>query len=723
MSDQPDWVRAAFEPASVAVIGASDQPEKIGGRPIKYMLQHGFAGRILPVNPQRREVQGLPCWPDVDALPQVPELAVVAVPGEGAVQAVEACARRGVKLAVVISSGFAETGAAGRAAQERMLAAARAHGMRLVGPNTQGTVNFATATIASFATLIGEVPPATGPVAIVSQSGAMSVVPYAFLREEGIGVRHAHATGNECDLTVADFAWAVAGDPEVRLILLYFESLPDPAALARAAHRARERGVPVLALKAGVSARGQAAASSHTGAVATEDKVLDAFLRQHGILRVPDLRSLVRSARLWLTGRVPAGPRLAAISNSGACCVMAADAAERHGLRMEPFEPPLQRALGEVLPAFASGANPVDLTAALLGNSGLFGQVLPLIARAEAADSYFISLPMSGKGYDVPRFAQDARAFAEQTQRPVVVASPLGTTRAAFEAAGVPCYAHDEDAVAALGELARGAAVQREAGRLNTARRPRAGGDPDSARRASSAEAQALDARLRGHDGGFLSESDSLQLVAGLGIRTVPHRLCATAAELRAALAQVPGPWALKICSAQIPHKTELGLVRLGIADATHAAAAFDDLLAHCRSLGKSADGVIVARMLKGPREVVLGARWDERFGAVVMAGDGGKYVEAMPDVATVVRPFDAHHLRDRLLELRMAPLWKGVRGEPPLPLDALAAAGEALGAWVQAQAGRVASVDLNPLVPTAEGEWVALDALVELGRKASGPP
>ena len=697
MSVDSAWVRAAFEPASVAIIGASDQPEKIGGRPIKYMLQHGFAGRILPVNPQRDRVQGLPCWPDVDALPEVPDLAVIAVPGEAAVEAVAACARRGVKLGVVISSGFAETGEAGREAQERMLALARAGGMRLVGPNTQGTVNFSTGAIASFATLIGEVPPAPGPVAIVSQSGAMSVVPYAFLRAEGIGVRHAHATGNECDLTVADFAWAVAGDPEVKLVLLYLESVPDPSALARAAQRAAARGVPMLALKAGVSSRGQAAASSHTGAVATQDKVLDAFLRQNGIVRVLDMRSLVRAARLWIDAARPRGPRVAAISNSGACCVMAADAAERHGLDMQAFAPEVQAALAGVLPTFASGANPVDLTAALLGNSGLFGQVLPLLARADVADSYFISLPMSGKGYDVPRFARDARDFAQATQRPVVVASPLASTRATFEAAGVCCFAHDEDAMAALGELVRGQAVRAEALRLAALEHP-------------LPPAQALP-----EGAGHLSEFRSLALVAALGIDVVPHRLCATREELRQAVREVRGPWALKICSAAIPHKTEFGLVRLGISDEAQALAVFDSLLERCAALGMPCDGVLLASMVKGRRELVLGARWDERFGTVVMAGDGGTYVEAMPDVATVVWPFDAQHLRAQLDGLRMAPLWQGVRGEPGLPADALAQAAAALGRWVHAHRGRVASVDINPLQVAGDGTLVALDALVEL--------
>jgi acyl-CoA synthetase (NDP forming) len=694
------WIDAAFRPRSVAIVGASDNPDKIGGRPIKYMRRHGYAGRILPVNAERREVQGLVAYPSVAALPETPDLAIVCVPGEAAVAAVAACAARGVPLGVVVASGFAETGAAGRDAEGRLLAAARAGGMRIVGPNTQGTVDFSTGAIASFATLIGEIEPADGPIAIVSQSGAMSVVPWLLLREAGLGVRHAHATGNECDLTVADFAEAVVDDPAVRLVLLYLESVPDPRALGRAALHAARRGVPVLALKSGVSARGQAAASSHTGAVATEDRVLDAFFAQHGIVRVREPRELVGSARLWLGAARPAGPRVAAVGNSGAFCVMAADAAERHGLAMSEFAAPTRAALDAVLPGFASSANPVDLTAALLGNAALFGAVLPILAREDAADSCFISLPMTGAGYDVERFAADAAAFQRASGRPTLLASPLAATRRAFESAGVVAFEHDADALAALGQVVRGTALQAEALRLAAL------GDASPA----------LDAPSHAHAvSRFLSEAESLAHLAAIGLPVVPHALCRDAEALLAALARLPAPWALKACSAQIPHKTELGLVHLGVAGTQQALAAFEAIHRTAAALGKPLDGVLVAPMQRGRRELMLGARWDDRFGTVVVAGDGGTYVEAMPDVATVVMPFDERHLLARLEALRMAPLWHGVRGEAGLPAARLADAAVRLGRWVQAQQGRVASVDVNPLVAGPGDALVAVDALVEL--------
>ncbi|MDF3073552.1 MAG: CoA-binding domain protein [Alphaproteobacteria bacterium] len=349
-----DWQQAALQPRSIAVIGASENPHKIGGRPIAYLQRFGYRGRVYPINPNRDEIQGHRAYSSIASLPEAPDLAIIAVPGMAAVQAVEACAAKGVSIGVIMTSGFGEIGAEGRAAQDRMVDTARAADMRLVGPNTQGIANFSLGAVASFATMFNEVPPQDGPIGIVSQSGAMSVVPYALLRERGIGVRHSHATGNESDLTVADFALAVAQDPDIKLLLLYMEAILDPDMLIEAARVARERDLPIIAVKAGRSAAGQAAASSHTGALATEDRVIDAFFEQQGIWRAPDVRALCNAAELYLKGWRPRTHRLVAISNSGASCVMAADLAETNGLSLPRFEAATAEKLKSALPDFAS---------------------------------------------------------------------------------------------------------------------------------------------------------------------------------------------------------------------------------------------------------------------------------------------------------------------------------------------------------------------------------
>src|SRR5436853_76761 len=356
---------SALNPASVAIVGASDNPHKVGGRPILYLQRYGFRGAIYPINPARSTVQGLRAFASVEQTPQAPELAIVAVAGDEAVRAVEACAARGVKVAVVMTSGFGETGAAGRAAQEQMVTAARARGMRLIGPNCQGLANFATGMVANFSTIFNEVEARDGPVAIVSQSGANSQAIYTLLHERGLSARHVHATGNEADVTVADLAHAVVGDAGVRLVLLYMEAIKDPPTLAAAAAQAHARGLPIVALKAGRTASGQRAASSHTGALASEDRVVDAFFERHGVWRAADPHDLVRAAELYVSGRRPRGKRLVFVSNSGASCVMAADHAEQHRIPLAAISDHARARLKEALPAFAALENPIDVTGAL----------------------------------------------------------------------------------------------------------------------------------------------------------------------------------------------------------------------------------------------------------------------------------------------------------------------------------------------------------------------
>jgi acyl-CoA synthetase (NDP forming) len=446
-----DPLRAALDPKSVVVIGASENPDKIGGRPLFYLARHGYRGRVFAVNPKRSETQGFATFPSLDALPEAPEAAIVVVPGDAAIAAVEQCARMGVKACIVMASGFGETGtAAGIANEARMRDAARAAGMRMVGPNAQGLANFGNGAVLSFSSMFIESEPLDGPVGVVSQSGAMSVVPYGMLRARGIGVRYACATGNDADVNVSELAAVIAHDPELKLLLLYLETIPDPAPLAEAARIARERGLPIVALKSGRTAAGQQAAKSHTGALANEDHVVEAFLERHGIWRANDLRELVQTSELYLKGWKPRGRRLVAISNSGAVCVMAADAATRLDMPLAQLAPGTRAEMAAVLPSFATTTNPVDITAALLTNSGLFGAILPAIARDPAADAFLIGIPVAGAAYDVDAFARDTAAFAETTGKPTVAAIPQPQVAAPFKARGIPVFETEAEAVAAL---------------------------------------------------------------------------------------------------------------------------------------------------------------------------------------------------------------------------------------------------------------------------------
>ncbi|OMG93307.1 acetate--CoA ligase family protein [Achromobacter xylosoxidans] len=687
-----------LDPASIAIVGASDNPDKIGGRPIHYMRRHGYAGTLYPINPQRAEVQGERAWPSLAALPAAPDLAIVAVAGEQAVRAVDDCAALGVSAAIVISAGFSETGEAGRALQDAMTARARAAGMRIVGPNSQGLANFGNGAIASFSTMFLEVAPGDGPVAVISQSGGMCAMVYGLLRQRGIGVRHVHATGNEADVSVAELACATLRDPEVGCVLLYLESLREAGPLAEAAALARARGVPLIVVKSGRSEAGARAAASHTGALANEDRAVDAFFEHHGILRARDPQELVRYAELALRSPLPQGPRVVVVSNSGASCVLASDAAAERGLEIAPLADATQQALAGRLPGYATTVNPVDITAALLSNNGLFGQVLPVIGADPAADMFLLDIPVAGRGYDVDSFAKDAAGFAQAASRPVVVVAWQDNVAATFRARGLPVYVDEIQAMDALSALLR-------------LRRLRERDGVAPASQSAVAADPAPDAA-----GGFLSEAASLALLADNGLAVIEHAVCRTADEAVAAWRRIGAPVALKACSAQLPHKSEHGLVALGLDDEAALRAAFSH---QAQTLGKLdvRDGAwLVARMQRGLHECALGARVDPVLGPVVMIGSGGKYVEALRDVAVLMPPFDAAQVIEKLRGLRIGALLQGVRGDPPADVAALAQQAVALGNYALAAGPRLASVDINPVMVGAVGQGaVAVDALVEV--------
>jgi acyl-CoA synthetase (NDP forming) len=689
-----DALRVALDPRSIAVIGASSSADRIGGRPIAFLRRFGFRGPVYPVNPTRDEIQGLRAYPSLAALPEVPELAIVAVPGEDAVEAVQACAGAGVRVCVVFSSGFGETpDPAARARERAMVEAARAAGMRLFGPNSQGLANFGTGAVPSFSTMFVEAPPADGPVGIVSQSGAMSVIPYGLLRARGIGVRHAHATGNDADVTVCELATVVARDPALRLLLLYLEGIPDPWHLAEAARTARERELPIVVLKSGRSPAGQAAARSHTGALASEDRVVDAFLEDQGVWRVRTMAELVDAAALYLKGWRPRGRRLVSISNSGAVCVLSADAATDAGLVLEPLADATQAELRTILPGFATTTNPVDITAALLTNSSLFGAILPAIGRDPAADAFFVGIAVAGAGYDVEAFARDAARFGAETGKPLVAAAPQRSVAGRFEAHGVVTFPTEGEAIRALGQYLA------HADRLRTAR---AEDLPGPSRRAPAAATRMLD------------EAASLALLASRGVPTVAHRVCASEAQARAAHAALgAGRVVVKGVSAKVAHKSDLGLVRVGLDSADAVASAYGEVVGAALRAGLALDGVIVAAMVQGARELMAGAHLDPAFGPVLVVGDGGRYVEAMPDVATLLAPFTPARIERALRRLRIAPLLDGVRGEPPMDVAAFCRAAAAVGALVADRHAGVSAVDANPMIVGARGEGcVAVDAV-----------
>jgi acyl-CoA synthetase (NDP forming) len=698
MSSPDTRLQRAFDPRRVAIVGATEDRNKVGGRPLHYLQRFGFQGEIYPINPKRSTVQGMPAYATLADLPATPDVVVIAVGHEPVPGLIEQCADCGIGTAIVMSSGFAELGDAGADRQRALVELAQRRGVRLIGPNAQGIANFRSGAVLNFSTMFMEVTPADGPVAIVSQSGAASVMPYAMLRERGVGVRYLVASGNDADASVNELALVAAADPDVRIVLLYIESLSDPGMLAEVARTAHARGAAVVALKSGRSARGARAAASHTGAMVNDDRVVDAFFERHGIWRARDVHGLVNATELYLAARLHDAERLVVMSHSGAVGVLSADTAEMLQLPLAELSPTTTQALARIMPSFATAQNPVDLTASLLTDGGMYAATLEALAADPQADLFMIGVPVAGEGYDVPGMARDTARFMKASRKPTVVSAPQASVREAFRAAGVPVFGHETDAIAALHQWSRHAALQAQ-----SLKRSSVSVDTDTGitlpRRASA----------------LLSEADSLAVLGQAGVPLVPHRLCRHRAEVIEAWQMLGPEVVVKACSAHIPHKSEHGLVFLGVRSEQEATAAFEQCVQRVRALDLPLDGVIVASRVRGRHEFALGVRQDPTFGTVVMVGDGGKYVEALRDFAVLLFPFDEADVLDKLRSLRIAPILAGVRGENAVDLVAVARAAVALGRFAAAQAQAIASIDLNPLIAGSQGggAW-AVDAVIE---------
>ena len=693
----PPTVSAAVfhDPASVAVIGASDNTDKHGGRPLHYLRTLGYAGRIYPVNPARDTVQGLPAYPSVAALPEVPEVAVIAVSGAMTVDAVRQCAAAGVKGCMIITSGFAETSdPAGAEMQAEMVRIAGAAGMRLVGPNAQGLANFGTGTVLTFSTMVIEAPPQDGPVALVSQSGGMSAIPYGLLRDRGVGVRYFHGTGNDSDVSVAELLTAVIEDPAIKVVCTYLEGIADPAAFEVAARRSLELGVPIVALMGGRTSAGARAAASHTGSLANEGVVVDAFLARLGVRRVASMTELVEAVDLYLVGAQVTGDRLAIVSNSGGSCVLASDYVSENGLTMAVWDARTEDAVRAALPTFASARNPVDITGALLTDSKLVRRALDQIDADSGADAFVVSLPVSGRGYDVPEFASAVADFAARVDRPLALVTPQPRAAALYRAAGLAVYADEAAAVRSLAGYLRHHGLRERA-----------------------ASAGALDLR-RPSDGptATLNEADSLALLAARA-DVVDHVLTTDPAAAGLAFASFGGGRVVvKGCTTSVSHKSDYGLVELGCTTVNETAAAAARIVDAMQRHGFVNEGLLVEPMLDGAFEVLVGGHRDTSLGAIVIVGAGGKYVEAVPDFATLLPPFGRAEALAAIASLRMAPLFAGVRGEEPVDVAAWADLAVAVGELMTAADSVIESLDANPVLLVRDGaatRAVVADAVV----------
>lgn len=688
---------ALLRPRSIAVIGASTEPLKVGGVPVKLLREYGYAGRILPVHREAREIQGLPAVPSLAALgsapDSAPDMAIVCVPRAGAVRALEDCAAAGVRAAVVFTGGFAEADAEGAAAQAELARIARAAGMALLGPNCLGAISFAARTFATFtpAALAGQ--PPVGTIGLVSQSGAFGAYAYALARKHAVGLSHWVTTGNEAGLQVADVIEWFAHDPDTRVILAYLEGCRDGARLMRALRAARDAGKPVVITKVGRTPAGARAALSHTASMAGEDAVFDAVFDECGAVRAHDVESFFRAGLALARLPVPRNDAIAIVTGSGGVGTMMADAAEDHGLALPPFTAAEAARLHAVLPLATSG-NPIDVTGQIVANPQALVTTCEIAAESGRYGGVALFVAAAGGS---PRFGPAIEACGRLPQRypglAVMIAGVLSDAqREQLGQHGCLVYEEPTHAIEAFALLRR-VARAREAGR----------------------EPVAPVAPIDALPIGTFNEADALAFLARHGVPVVAHGVARTAAEAAALAGEWNGPVAVKILSADIAHKSDVGGVLLNVQGVAAVAAAFTQVMENAARHAPQArvDGVLVARMLRPVVECVVGARTDPVFGPVLTFGLGGTEVEWLKRVALATAPVTPGRVRALLERLDLPRRIDGWRGGPRIALEPLIEAICAVGRLAAAAGPRLESIEINPLIVTADGVHAA-DALLQ---------
>lgn len=686
-----------LNPASVAVVGASDNIDGHTGRTVVNLLRTGYEGVIAPVNPRRQEVQGLPCFPTINAVPEVPECAYLLVRANRVPDAVRECASAGVRTIVVCSSGFAEEGADGRALQEQLATEARGHGARLLGPNCIGVVNPTDRFVAA-PTFNLTYDYVAGGIAVLSQSGGVGINVLNRAQGRGIGIRALVSLGNEADLSAADILDHLVDDEATSVVALVLEQLRDVPAFAAAVERAHSHGKPVLALKLGTSDVGARSSQGHTGAMAGSHAVFSDVVRQLGVVEAATLDELLDTAHLLDRGVAPRTPRVLVVSPSGGECTYLADRAVAHGLELPDLGEDTKTALAEVM-RFGSPTNPLDLTGQVIGDAALLRDVLAVLDRDPAFDAMVVGIATFGE-HDADRLLPQFVKAASSSDRPTTFSAWTAhhvTERAeeVLQASDVPWFPTADRATAALSlaSATTTAADQRHV--AHVAQSSRTIARPTFSSRVPT-------------------EAESKRFLAHEGLPVADERAVSTLEEALAEAEQLGWPLVAKQLAEGVLHKTDLGLVRLDLRCPDDLRAAWRDFELIVRHHQLRSAGVLLARTYTGV-EVIVGATRDPAFGPVVMVGSGGVLAELVRDRTFARCPVDVEQARGMLSRLRVGALLDGYRGsrhDTGALAEIVANLSDVMSAspWLH-------EVDLNPVMvhPGSDGATI-VDAALVLG-------
>lgn len=703
MNSAVPTLRAILNPRSVAVIGASGDPGKFGGRVMHFLVKHGYRGRIVPVHPTATEVLGIPAVATLASAGGPVDACILALPAAHLQAALEDCGRAGARGAVVITADFAETGAEGAARQDELVRTARRHGMRLIGPNCLGYINphLQLALTSSVALAVEPMP--RGAIGLASQSGSLMASLISHAQDLGTGFSVAATVGNQADIELCDLVDYFIEDENTRAICLYIEGLKNGARFLELAQRARTAGKPILAVKAGRSAAGQQVAQSHTASLAGTYAVWEAACRDHAVCLLDDPEALIYCADFLIRFGAPATSTVAVMSPSGGTVAVTGDRVVTSGLALAEPADATRHELQKLLPPGRT-YNPLDV-GGLPRASGLDSALTAyeLLARDPAVGAILIAVATTPQLEDkVLQWGKSALAIGKPTAILLTPGVLVDGARKALKEIGCPYTNRLDDALRVL----RTAVAYGEA-----LRDPPPPAPPSTITAAVRGSAAAL-------PDGRLTEPEAKALLRACGISTTEDVLAKAPDEAVAHARRMGYPVVLKGVCRDLVHKSEAGAVKLGIADEAALNAAWQDIVRGLATHlpGAKLDGCVVQPMISGGTELIVGCRWDAQFGPVVIAGSGGVLVEILNDVQMAVAPVSAAHARKLITHLRIAPVLAGARGRPAADVGALADAIASISQLAAALGPRLAELDINPLLVREQGCGViALDARATL--------
>jgi acetyltransferase len=692
-----------FAPDSIALIGASRDLEKIPGRLLSMLRKNEFPGRIYPINPNYGDIDGLKCYPSISAVGQPIDLAIVIIPARAVLGALEQCAAVGVKNAVIISSGFAEEGGDSAAMQNAIAELARKTGMRISGPNAEGFYSEAQRVAATFSPTVDVKPNAPRLIAtkrrigIVAQSGGIGFAIYHRAKALGIALSYVISAGNESDLGAGEFLEYMVQDSSTDVVLLFIEGIRDVEKFLVAARRAAELGKPVIVTKVGRSGAGERAAASHTASMAGWSAAYDAVFAKYGFIISNDLDEAVTIAAVLTTNPMPKGDRVAVLTVSGGAGIWGADTVSMQGLQVPELSDPIQAEIGALLPSYGATRNPIDVTAQGVHSGGL-QKSIDLLDVSDEVDAILVVLSLSSDTR-MPFKQAELKPVIDAQKKPIVFYSytlPSDFARNELAASGAVVLSGLTHVGVAMRQM-----VQRAKFRLA----------PPAA--TAALPLRDVSARLKS---ATLSESDSKALLRDAGIALPDEVLVMEKSSLDDAIARVGFPLVMKIQSRDIPHKSEVGGVRVNIATKGEVFLAYQALLESARRHRPDAaiQGVLVSAMAKKGVEIIIGTMLDATFGPMIMVGLGGITTELFRDVIYRPAPVSATEATAMLAELKAAPLLSGFRGAAKTDIPALAQLISQISVLAAATRDHIAEIEINPVLVHPEGKGVTIvDALV----------